>query len=372
MAGHPSIFGGGKRVFLQIMTFLDKEKFQCYSCCAFNREQEILLTQGDVSIVDIDIQFGGIYASMKKMIKFLRKEQFDIIHSQGARADFYARAAARFSGQKIKIVNTTALLVDTYDAGIFKKYIYYIIDRLFERYVDRFIVVSDVLINALIINHNIPPEKIVKIYNGIELNEYEPHNHSQSSNKIRREFCIDDNLFLIGVVGRMVWEKGFEYLLRGVKDLINNDRNIKILVVGDGPLKEKLQELVATLGITDYVIFTGFRSDVREIMCAIDVLLIPSLAEGFPMVTLEAMAMAKPIIATRIDGITEQISDGKEGLLVPPKDPSALAEAIIKLMGNRELAISLGLAAREKVELEFSVEKMIAETEKVYQSLCRN
>jgi glycosyltransferase involved in cell wall biosynthesis len=114
------------------------------------------------------------------------------------------------------------------------------------------------------------------------------------------------------------------------------------------------------------VIFAGFRSDIKEMFSAIDILVISFLLGGFPMITLEAMAMAKPIIATNIDGITEQITDGINGILIPPKDPSAIAKAIIKLINDRESARKTGLAARKKVEQKFSVEKMVAETEKVY------
>jgi glycosyltransferase involved in cell wall biosynthesis len=107
-------------------------------------------------------------------------------------------------------------------------------------------------------------------------------------------------------------------------------------------------------------------------LSTIDILVIPSLLEGFPMVTLEAMAMAKPIIATNIDGITEQIADRVNGILVSPKDPSALSKAIVQVLSDRELARSVGLTARKKVEQEFSVERMVSETEKVYLSLLKN
>ena len=100
--------------------------------------------------------------------------------------------------------------------------------------------------------------------------------------------------------------------------------------------------------------------------------MIPSILEGFPMITLDAMAMAKPIVATDIDRITAQITDGKDGILVPPKDPDALANAIIRVLADRESVIKMGLAARKKVEQEFSVEKMVAETEKVYLSLLKD
>jgi glycosyltransferase involved in cell wall biosynthesis len=116
-------------------------------------------------------------------------------------------------------------------------------------------------------------------------------------------------------------------------------------------------------------LFPGFQSNVKDMLAIMDVCVIPSLQEGFPMVTLEAMAMAKPIIATNIDGITEQISDGMEGLLVPHNDSVALAQAIKTVLDNSMLGRDMGQRARQTVENKFTVEKMIEETERVYHSL---
>jgi glycosyltransferase involved in cell wall biosynthesis len=167
----------------------------------------------------------------------------------------------------------------------------------------------------------------------------------------------------------MVWQKGFEYLIESIPTTIETLPQSKILIVGDGPLRERLEALSKKLGVRDNVIFAGFRSDIKEILSAVDLLVIPSLLEGFPMVTLEAMAMAKPIVATNIDGITEQIRDGVDGILVPPKGPIALAKAVVRVLNDKELAKTMGLSAREKVAQEFSVEKMVSKTERVYQSL---
>jgi glycosyltransferase involved in cell wall biosynthesis len=169
----------------------------------------------------------------------------------------------------------------------------------------------------------------------------------------------------------MVWQKGFECLIECVPEIVRTYPDTKILIVGDGQLMESLEALSKELGVRDNVIFAGFRSDIKEILSAVDLLVVPSLLEGFPMVTLEAMAMAKPIVAANIDGITEQITDGVNGILVPPKDPSALAKAVVRVLNDKEFAGIMGLAAREKVEQDFSVEKMVSETEKVYLSLLR-
>jgi glycosyltransferase involved in cell wall biosynthesis len=130
-----------------------------------------------------------------------------------------------------------------------------------------------------------------------------------------------------------------------------------------------LERLAISLGIRDRLVFTGYRSDIKDMMAAMDVVVIPSVLEGFPMITLEAMAMEKPIVATAIDGIMEQITDGKEGLLIAPKNPQALAQAVKRLVNDPGYTRSLGINARAKVVRDFSVHTMIAETIKVYETL---
>ena len=369
MAGDPSIFGGGKRVFMQLMTYLNKEEFQFYSCCAFDKEQEEFLSKQGGTIVHIDIQCGGFRYSIKKLIDLLREEKIDIIHSQGARADFYSRVATKLARQKTKIVNTVAVLVEKYNVGILRKRIYCSLDGFTERYTDKFIVVSDALKKSLIITHCIPKQKVVKIYNGVRVQEYRIHDCDKSYRKTKKELGIHNEVFVIGAIGRLVWGKGFEYLIEAIPEIVRHMPDARFLLVGDGPRKQRLEALSEELRVRDNVIFAGFRSDIKEILSAIDILVIPSLLEGFPMITLEAMAMAKPIVATNIDGITEQITDEVNGILVPPKNPAALAIAIIELFRNKERAQKLGLSARKKVEQEFSVEKMVAETERVYLSI---
>jgi len=371
MAGEPSIFGGGKRVFMQLMTYLNKDEFQFYSCCAFDKEQEDFLSKQGGKIVHIDIQYGGFWCSIKKLVNLLKEEKIDIVHSQGARADFYSRVATKLTGQKTKNISTVAMLVEGYDVGILRKKVYCTLDRFSERYVDKFTVVSDALKEKLIATHSIPERKIETIYNGIELQQYRTYDSDKSSKEIRKEFGVDDKELVVGIIGRMVWQKGFEYLIESIPEIIETLPQSKIIIVGDGPLLEKLKSLSQELELGKNIIFTGFRSDIKEILSAVDLLVVPSLLEGFPMVTLEAMAMAKPIVATNIDGITEQITDGVDGILVPPKNPSVLAKAVLRVLNDKELAKTMGVAARKKVEQYFSVEKMVAKTEQVYSSLLK-
>ena len=363
------IFGGGARVFLQLAKGLVNRGHKVFAACVPDGELAPLLKKAGIENLPVNFRSKNILQVVYKIYKHLRTQSIDIVNSQGGRADFCSRIAARILKPKVRIVSTIAMPVEGYDVGALIKGIYCFFDRLLERYVDQFIVVSEALRKYLIINHKIPSEKIIKIYNGVELNEYQPSDSDESITKIRKEYNIEEDIFLIGAVGRMVWQKGFEYLIRGAKEILNNRPKIKILMVGDGPLKDKLQRLTIDLEINNQFIFAGFRKNIKEILFSVDLVVVPSLLEGFPIITLEAMAMAKPIIATRIDGIKEQISDSLTGILMPPKDQSALTKAIMAVINNKELAKTMGLAARAKVEQDFSVEKMVANTERAYLSL---
>ena len=369
MAGKPHIFGGGKRGFLQLMSHLDKNLFQIYSCCALNEDQESALKSMDVNIVNIDIQQGTILPAIHKMVKFLRSEKIDIIHSQGARADVYCRVVSQLAKFNIKSVNTVQMLVEGYDVHLLKKKFYCCLDRITEKCVDKFIVVSEMLKDRLINGHKISEKKVEKIYNGIELNQYNKNVGRDLSDKLKSDFGLKPTDYIIGAIGRMVWQKGFKYLIHAIPKIALSMPQVKILFVGDGPLLGSLEALGRNLGVDDNLIFTGFREDIKALLSIIDLLAIPSLLEGFPMITLEAMAMAKPIIGTSIDGISEQIENEDNGLLVPPKNSDALSEGIIRIFNDREFAEKISASGRKRVEKAYSIENTVRQIQNVYNLL---
>jgi glycosyltransferase involved in cell wall biosynthesis len=206
MAGDPHIFGGGKRGFLQLMSYLDKNLFKVYSCCALSEDQENALISLNVKIVRIDVQHGMILPAIRKLAKFLRSEKIDIIHSQGARADVFGRVGAILAGNRIKTVNTIQMLVEGYDVQLLKKMVYCCLDRVTERCVDKFIVVSEMLKNRLINAHKIDEKKIKKIYNGIELNQYHQKCGYDLSSKLISELSIQPTDFVEKAIGRFMRE----------------------------------------------------------------------------------------------------------------------------------------------------------------------
>jgi len=303
---------------------------------------------------------------IRYLMIIMRKEGIHIVHSQGGRADFFARVAARLA--KIpKIVSTVQMPVEGYDVSPLRKAVYVILDRFTERFVDKFIVVSEALRRTLIEGHKIAPEKVVRIYNGIELDKYNPELYSRE--KVRKELRIGPDEPLVGAIGRLVWQKGFPFFIRAASYVLRTIPEAKFLLVGDGPLRSELEDMIEELGLAENFVLAGFREDIPEVLAALDVLVLSSLREGLPMILLEGMAMARPVVATDIEGISEVVEHNRTGILVPPKDPQALAEGIITLLRDRDKARRMGQAGRKRVEERFSVEEMVRRTQEVYESV---
>jgi glycosyltransferase involved in cell wall biosynthesis len=361
-------FGGGERVFAQIINGLPQDRFKSFLATASNKAFTKTITIQDLTTFPMDFSNRYNVAIVLRLMRIIKEEQIDIVHGQGARAEFYARLAAGFSGRKT-YVSTVAVPVESYDVGTLKKLLYMAFDRFSEGYVNRFVVVSDSLVKAMVHGHGLAREKVIKIYNGIETDIYQPADQSANRHRIREEFRIADKEMLIGAIGRLAWPKGFEFFIQAIPDIIQALPNGRFLLVGDGALRRDLETLARSLNLQNHLLFAGQRTDIRDILAAMDIVVVPSIQEGFPVLTLEAMAMEKPIVATAIDGITEQITNAKEGLLVPTKSPADLTKAIVTIASNPIMADTLGKAARRRVTTEFSVQQMIKATIHVYDDL---
>jgi glycosyltransferase involved in cell wall biosynthesis len=364
-------FGGGERVFAQLINRLSDKRYKimvaCFQTGAFI--EKIEGSGAQIQPVDMRNRFNfGVILQLSNLIK---KERVDIVHSQGARADFFARMAAKLAGAPI-VISTVPMPVEGFDVHPMKKFIYIVLNRFSERFVDRFIVVSEALKKVMIERHKIDPQKVVKIYNGIEVDEYHIDDDEEvmyGKLSLREELGLKNEIPVIGAIGRLVWQKGFEYFIEAIPEVLKEFKGARFLLVGEGELKDELKVKSKKLKFEDKIFFVGFRNDIKEILQSIDVLVMPSLLEGLPMILLEAMAMEKPIVATEIEGIKEVLDNGKTGSLVPPKDSKVLAGAIIKMITHKENALNMGLAARKVVTERFGVDVMVEKHKEVYEEL---
>ena len=174
---------------------------------------------------------------------------------------------------------------------------------------------------------------------------------------------------LVGVVARLQPEKGIGYFIEAAAYVLRVIPHAHFLIIGDGQERHSLQEQAIALGVQEQVHFIGFRLDVRALMQGLDVVVVPSLSEGTPLVTLEAMAAGIPIVASAVGGIPEQVRHLREGLLVPPADPQALGKAMIYLLQNPARLRQLGEAGRLRVAAHFQFGTMIEQTEAVYRTV---
>jgi glycosyltransferase involved in cell wall biosynthesis len=362
-------FGGGERAFAQIIKGIDKERFEIY-CACFPVGEFVEKIKNYAQIMPLNLRNRYNLFNICKLIKIMKEKNIYVVHTQGGRGDFFGRVAAGLARTPI-IISSVAAPVEVYDVNLIKRAIYMILDRLSERFVDKFIVVSDTLIKRLIKAHKAASEKIIKIYNGVELEEYDYD--IDIGLAVRKEFNLESNVLLVGAIGRLAWVKGLNYFIQAIKRIEDSSPEIgdkiRCLIVGEGNLRKKLEDLAKSLHIEKKIIFTGFRKDIKEILSALDIFVLSSVYEGQPIILLEAMAMAKPIVATDIPGIEETVIDGVSGMLVQPKDHLALAQAIIAFLKDKEKAQKMGLEARRIAEEKFHIEDKIRQHEQLYSDL---
>jgi glycosyltransferase involved in cell wall biosynthesis len=185
----------------------------------------------------------------------------------------------------------------------------------------------------------------------------------------RAALGLDPRRPVVGTIGRLEDRKGHDQLLRAAGAMLagTNGRRPQLVIVGDGPLRERLAGQARTLGVADSVRFEGTVADVRPVLAAMDVFVLPSHAEGMSNALMEAMAAARPVVATAVGGNTEVVTDGETGLLVPPADPDAIARAVDGLLRDPERASGLGAAARQFVTRHFGARARVAELERLYE-----
>jgi len=232
------------------------------------------------------------------------------------------------------------------------------------KFADAVIAVSDASARQ-ILKSGFPAGKVAVVRSSIDTKFFEPFDGALM--QMRNHLGIKEDDFVVAGMGRLVKGKGYEVLLKGIVELVPSDRTI-LLLAGDGSERQKLEDLAAGLGIAQQVKFLGFQSDVRPILWAADIFVhVPTnFPEGTPNAILEAMAAGLPIIATPVGGISEVVRDGETGLLVPPNDHKALAEAILKLRQNEALRTELGKHAQKWVQEHHDVRQLPERVIRVY------
>jgi glycosyltransferase involved in cell wall biosynthesis len=239
-----------------------------------------------------------------------------------------------------------------------------VIDReLIARWASAMVVVSREARRRMIEVERIAPERLVFLPNGIRALP------AGDGGAVRAELGIDPGDPVIGTVCILRTEKALDVLVRATALLVKDFPRLRVLIVGEGEERARVQALVEQLGLQENVILTGARTDVPSVLAALDVAVLSSDYEGIPLSLLEFMDAGKPIVATKVGGVPEVVEDGVHGLLVPPRDESALADAVGRLLLDTELASRLGAQARERCRTEFSLDRTVERLQELYERL---
>ena len=306
-------------------------------------------------------------AGLVRLRNFLRREHYDIVHTHTSKGGFVGRLAARLANVPV-IVHTAHGFAFHERSPRSTRFFYSALERIAARWCDRIVSVSEFHRRwALELGICKSPE-ILAIPNGIAALP----NPTVSAAQLRRQLGATDRDMVILSMARLAPDKGLEYLITAATLLLRSERQFRIVIAGDGPVRARLEELALNLGVADRVNFLGFREDVSDLLAACDLVVLPSLREGLSIALLEAMAAGKPIIATSIGSHRELASQAEIARLVPPADAPALCEAILQVWRDPTLRTRLGATARTLFESYYSEDRMLNSYKQLYFDLVRD
>jgi glycosyltransferase involved in cell wall biosynthesis len=301
---------------------------------------------------------------IKQLMHYFGQHQFDILHTHKYKDNILGSLATYGKIRpRIRTIHGFPEPFNGFQAV--KIGAYQILDNWVNRLlVDRILAVSRDLRGHLI--QHFGADKVTCIHNAIDIEQIRI---THGAEELRKELGLDGNEFLIGTMGRLMPVKGLECFLKAAHIIRRQKPHVKFIIAGDGPLKDALQKQAREYGLGEVVLFLGHRNDSHDILGLLDLFVLSSMSEGIPMVLLEALTLARPVVATRVGGIPEVIESGISGLLIAPGREDELAKSCIALMDDSDYARRLGAAGRQRVVEHFSASAMANNVAEIYRSL---
>ena len=355
--------GGLEKVIEAIVTGLDKRKFKPEVwCLAKGGEIADQIVNKGVTVRILNL--GNYYNLLNiwKLSHLLHETRADIVHTHAYFAGTFARPAAALAKIPVIInhVHTTGFQ--------FKKRNCWI-EKALSHFTDCIICVSEAVADFVVNFEGIDKSKTAVIYNGSEFKR-----NGTSCNQVTRETLgISKEDLVVITVASMVENKGHIFLLEAAKRTIIKYPQLKLIFVGDGPLKKEICRLIEKANLQDHVILTGKQKDVECYLNLADIFVLPTVSrEGLGLALIEAMSSGIPLIATRLGGISEIVKDGVNGLLVKPANSVEIEKAIKCLIEEDQAMAKMGEAAKEEYNRKFTLERMISKIESLYGKLLQN
>jgi len=347
-------WGGQEMRIMREMRALDRHTFLPLLTC--QPESQIAPKAREQGVgVDLVKIIGNIDPlAILQFMRLFRRRNVDIVHTHSNADSWNASVAAKFSRHRPWVVRTRHL-----SAAFNNRLIYSFM-------ADRVITTGEYTRKYMVQEKGIDPQRVVAIPSGIDLERFNPE---ATREDIREELGLARDTLIFGSASVFRKKKGYHFLLQATPQILSAYPSSKLLLVGGGPQENNLRRLIAELKIQDAVILPGFRNDMPRVLNTMDVFVFPTLEEAFPNAVMEAMAMKRAVVATRVGGVPDIVRDGETGYLVEPEDPSAIAEKVSLLFKEKELRRKIGEGGKEFVTANCSHRIMVQRIEELYRSL---
>ena len=379
--------GGSAETTLQVVSLLNREKYEVFLVHGLSLESNMGVTEQEALARDLSLaEKRGVrvftipslvrrlslkndflaFISIYRLVKRIKPH---IVHTHTSKAGVLGRLASYLAGVPIIIHTPHGHLFHSYYGCILTNMIVFV-ERALSLITDKIAALTDREMDEHLERGIASIEKYTIIHSGIMLQQIMNKDIDVETGK--KKLGIPQNSYVIGVVGRLVPIKGHKYLVSAAKRVTKEFDNTVFVFVGDGYLETILERQAESLGVRKHFIFAGWRNDVIDVLGLFDILVLPSLNEGMGKVLIEGMALSKPIVASSVGGIIDLVKNGDNGILVPARDSDALAEAISKLIRNKNLSQELGKNGKNKVYPEYDTSSMIKQIEDMYESMLNN
>jgi glycosyltransferase involved in cell wall biosynthesis len=363
--------GGAERLAVENAVLLDPRRFERLFCVTRwdDRLQETeparsllgRLREADVRLISLRRSSKADLAAWRPLLRILRDERIDVVHSHMFGSNVWGAILGR-------LARVPVVVAHEHNWGYDTRGLRPLLDReVVARFADVFVTVSETSRRLMIKHERIDPRKIVVIPNGIATRP------AGDGRRVRAELGIPADAPVIGSVGNLRVEKAYEVLLEAavtLRRLLGPE--LRVLIAGEGPERLALEQLVRDHGVSETVALLGMRSDVPDVLAALDVAVCCSDYEGSPLTVMEYMEASLAVVATRVSGVVDVVVDGETGVVVPPRNPEALADATARLLADPDARARLGRRGRELRRELWGVEAWIRRVEELYERLLAN
>ena len=351
---------GGEQQTLNLLAGLNQRQVACHLVCQAGSPMEERAVRAGVDVFPISMRGEIDLAAGLLIRKLIKKFSYDIIHSHTSHAHSLAFLASIGTG-------ATRLVTRRVDFSIFRHSFLKLSGIKYRFMADYYIAISH-KIKEVLVNDGIPDQRIFVVHSGID-----PQRFMQATgDHLLSEFNIKEKQKVVINVAHLAEHKGQKYLVRAIPRVLAKLPDTRFFIIGKGELMEKLKKTASGLGLKKELIFTGFRDDVAGFYQIADLYVMSSVQEGLGTAVLDALALAKPVVATRAGGLPEIIHDGKTGRLVAPADPEALADGIVEMLTRAQAAKAMANEGQSMVQNTFSIDAMVKNNIEIYKKVSAN